>query len=389
MNKILILLLVLLFSVSYGYGQNETDDRENTYANNDSIVVFTFRANNDMFYAPYQNNESELNRLLRITKQYNVEIKGGELPVFISGYNYSSIHPQRNLKLAKIWSNRVKSELIVRRKLREEHFITRNYAEAYYGLNRAVVVTLKFPRDILKEEAPEEVTKEAPKKEPVVIKEPVVLREVAENKETGEKTEIEITIPPKEEVVENVITIPPKEEVAENVEKAPKMPANNKTATTFSIHTNLLYWAMTTPNLGIEWIPNAEEQWSVVLNGAWTHWEWKDRTRKYRMWMASIEIRRYLSDNWFIGGEMHVGEMNIKLSDTGRQGGYFGAGAIGGYRLPVSNKFDIDFTLGLGYTRFNKDKYKMVDGLHVRTKTDIGQSLWGPTQAGVILRYKL
>lgn len=361
MNRISVILSVLLFSVSYGYSQNGASNQEETKTGNDSIVIFTFRANRDMFFVPYQDNEAELNRLLKITRQYDAEIKGGKLPVFVSGYCYSSIHPERNLKLAKIWSNRVKSELILRRKFKEEHFITRNYAQAYNDLNHAVVVMLKFPRDIIKDEAPEEAVKEIPKKEPTVV------RDVAEEKETGEKSEIEVTIPPKEEEVK---------------------PVNNK-ATAIFIHTNLLYWLIATPNLGIEWIPDAEKQWSVLLNGAWTHWEWKDGTRKYRMWMVSSEVRRYLSDRWFVGGELHVGEMNIKLDDTGRQGTYFGAGATGGYRLPISSKFDIDFTLGLGYTRFNKESYKMVDGLHVGTKAKIGQNLWGPTQAGVILRYKL
>ena len=372
MNKTLVVLLTLLFSV-YGYGRNTSGNQENADTNNDSIVIFTFKVNSDMFFVPYQNNEVELNRLIKITKQYDVEIKEGKLPVFVSGYCYSSINPKRNLTLAKTWSNRVKSELIVRRKLKEEHFITRNYAEAYNDLNYAVVVMLKFPRNIIKDEAPEVIVKETTKKEPVVIKDAV------EDKETGEKSEIEVIIPAKEKVVEKV----------EKVKKAPRAYAIDETAATFSVHTNLLYWAIATPNLGVEWRPDTEKQWGILLNGAWTHWQWKDKTRKYRMWMVSPEVRRYLSDRWFVGGELHVGEMNIKLNDTGRQGTYFGAGAIGGYRLPLSSKFDIDFTLGLGYTRFNKDNYQIIEGVHVVTQKNANKNLWGPTQAGIILRYKL
>lgn len=372
MNKTLVGLLAVLFSVSYGYSQNGASNTGNDQANNDSIVIFTFKVNNDMFFVPFQNNEAELNRLLRITKQYDAEIKGGKLPVFVSGYCYSSINPKRNLALAKTWSNRVKSELIVRRRLKEEHFITRNYVEAYNDLNYAVVVMLKFPRDIIKDEAPEEeiVIKETPKKEPIVIK------EVIEDKETGEKSEIEVTIPPKEEV-------------KEKAEKKSKVYVIDETASRFSVHTNLLYWAIATPNLGVEWRPDTNKQWGILLNGAWTHWQWKDKTRKYRMWMVSPEVRRYLTDRWFVGAELHFGELNLKLNDTGRQGEYFGGGVIGGYRLPISTKFDIDFTLGLGYTRFDKDNYKMVDGLHVVTERNANKNLWGPTQAGIILRYKL
>lgn len=370
MNKTLVAFMALLLSISYGYSQNEKSDVVNNQANNDSIVIFTFKVNSDMFFVPYQNNGPELNRLIKITKQYDAEIKSGKLPVFISGYCYSSINPKRNLKLAKTWSNRVKSELIVRRKLKEEHFITRNYAEAYNDLNYAVVVMLKFPREIIKDEIPEEKVAENPKKEPIIIK------EVVEDTETGETTKVEVIIPPKETIIETVETMP-------------RMRNVDESASTFSVHTNLLYWVMATPNLGVEWRPDTEKQWGVLLNGAWTHWQWKDKARKYRMWMVSPEVRRYLSDKWFVGAEFHAGEMNIKLKDTGRQGTYFGGGVLGGYRLPISSKFDIDFTLGLGYTRFNKDNYEIIDGAHVVTKKDANKNLWGPTQAGIILRYKL
>lgn len=376
MSKTLVAVLALLISIVYGHSQNRVSNEEKGQANTDSIVIFTFKANNDMFFVPYQDNKAELDRLLKITKQYDAEIREGKLPVFVSGYCYSSIHPKRNLTLARTWSNRVKSEMIVRRKLKEEHFITRNYAEAYNDLNYAVVVMLKFPREIIKEDIPEEEVKAAPSKEPVIIKETV------EDKATGEKAEIEVTIPPKEKVEK-------KAGKSGKAEKPAKTFVTDKTAAAFSVHTNLLYWAIATPNLGVEWRPDTKKQWGILLNGAWTHWQWNGKDRKYRMWMVSPEIRRYLTDRWFAGTELHIGEMNIKPGDTGRQGTYYGGGVLGGYRLPVSSKFDIDFTLGLGYTRFNKDNYEMIEDVHVITKKNANKNLFGPTQAGVILRYKL
>jgi hypothetical protein len=377
MNKILVTFMLLLLSVSYGYSQNEVN-KEETQANNDSIVIFTFRANNDMFFAAYQNNEFELYRLLKITKQYDAEIKEGRLPVYVSGYNYSSINQQRNLALAKIWSNRVKSELIVRRKLKEEHFITRNYAETYRDLNYAVVVMLKFPRDIIKEEVVEEVPEEVVEEvveTPILTEEPIVLKDVVENEETGETSEIEVVIPPKEELTEEHV--------------APKAITGHKNNSSFHIQTNLLYWLATTPNIGIEWRPNAEKPWGILLNGAWTHWDWEHKTRKYRMWLVNPEVRYYLSDKWFVGSEFHIGEWNVKFDETGRQGEYIGGGVTGGYRWPISSVFDIDFTLGLGYTRFNKEYYEMVGDLHIGTRPKTVQHFWGPTQLGITLRYKL
>jgi hypothetical protein len=369
MSKILVAFMLLLLSVSYGYGQNGIN-KEDTQANNDSIVVFTFRANRDMFFVPYQNNEAELNRLLKIIRQYNAEIKEGRLPVYVSGYNYSSINQKRNLELAKIWSNRVKSELIVRRKLKEEHFITHNYAEAYHDLNHAVVVMLKFSQDIVKDEAPEE-TVETPAPE----EEPVVLEGVIEEKVTEEASEVEVNIPPQEEITEEV--------------EAPEIAATDKNNSSLYLQTNLLYWLATTPNVGIEWRPDADKPWGFLLNVAWTRWDWKHKTRKYRMWLVNPKVRYYLSDKWFVGGEFHGGQWNVKFDETGRQGEYIGGGVTSGYRLPISELFDIDFALGLGYTHFNKEYYEMIGKLHVATRPRTTQRFWGPTQAGVTLRYKL
>lgn len=375
MNKTLVVFLLLLLSGVYGYSQTEVNRADNQ-ADTDSIAIFTFKPRSDMFFVPYQNNEAELNRLLKITKQYDAEIKGGQLPVYVNGYCFRSMNKDQNIAMARTWSNRVKSELILRRKLKEDHFITRNYSEAYYDLNYAVVVMLKFPREILKEEIPEEkpVVKQEPKKP-----EPVVIKEVIEDKETGESTEIEVTIPAQE-----------KEKKSKKAEKVSYYtPSGKDDPAMFSFHTNLLYWAAATPNLGFEWRPDEKMRWGILLNGAWTHWQWKDKTRKYRMWMISPEVRYYVTERWFVGGEFHAGELNIKLSDTGRQGNYYGGGIVGGYRLPVSSRFEFDFTLGLGYTRFDKDNYEMIDGMHVATQKDANRNLWGPTQAGVILRYKL
>lgn len=370
MNRTLMVFLLLIFCAIHGYSQNRADNTRGQ-TDNDSIAIFTFKPNSDMFFAPYQNNESELNRLIKITKQYDTEIKEGKLPVYVNGYCYRSMRKEQNLALARTWSNRVKSELILRRRLKEEHFITRNHSEPYYDLNYAVVVMLRFPRDIIKEEIPEEEEEVKESKKP----EPIVIKEVIEDKTTGEISEIEVTIPPKDKES--------REEVMAQLD------VTDKSAATFSIHTNLLYWGIATPNIGAEWRPDEEKRWGILANGAWSHWNWRNRTRKYRMWLVSAELRRYLSDRWFVGAELHTGELNVKLSETGRQGKYYGGGVLGGYRWPVSRKFDIDFTLGLGYTYFDKEHYITGEEHYIGTKRDAGTNFWGPTQAGVILRYKL
>ena len=58
---------------------------------------------------------------------------------------------KENIKVAFIRSNRVKSELITRRGLLEEHFVTKNHATPYEGKKNMVVVTLRIPVKEVKE----------------------------------------------------------------------------------------------------------------------------------------------------------------------------------------------------------------------------------------------
>lgn len=71
--------------------------------------------------------------------------------------------------------------------------------------------------------------------------------------------------------------------------------------------------------------------------------------------MVQPELRRYMGDTrWFAGIEMHAGEFNFKFGGKGHQGNLIGGGHPGGYRLGLSRIFDLDFSLGLGYTRISK-----------------------------------
>jgi hypothetical protein len=157
-----------------------------------------------------------------------------------------------------------------------------------------------------------------------------------------------------------------------------------------SLRTNLLYWAAATPNAGLEWKTSADV--GILLNGLWSHWIWNDKGRQHRTWLIQPELRRYLGENrnWFLGIEGHAGEFNFKFGHTGYQGDVLGGGLTGGYRLRLSNTFDMDFSLGLGYTGFTKDEsYYRSNGVSVHKESNLKRGFWGPTQAGVSLVWKI
>ena len=103
---------------------------------NDTVYTFRFVPEDDMFYVPYGGNDAELERLEECVARYKAEILGGKIPLRVDGHCSAG-----NDSLAKIRSNRVKSELIVRQQLTEESFITKNHS----GSGDYVTVRIVIP----------------------------------------------------------------------------------------------------------------------------------------------------------------------------------------------------------------------------------------------------
>ncbi|WP_443606968.1 DUF3575 domain-containing protein [Alistipes putredinis] len=94
----------------------------------DTTYTFRFVPQKDMFYVPWNGNDTELARLLECIENNKTTILDGRLPLLVDGYCNSLGSEAENLATAKIRANRVKSELIIRAEIKEENFITRNHA---------------------------------------------------------------------------------------------------------------------------------------------------------------------------------------------------------------------------------------------------------------------
>ena len=123
-------------------------------------VSFEFKAG--MVYG----NEAKLKCLYDIIDQYKDEITTGQLPVYVSGYCAVLPNERENMNIAFIRANRVKTELIIRKGLLEQHFKTKNYATAHEENDDIVVVMLRIPA---KEQVADAVSKPEPKPEPVMV----------------------------------------------------------------------------------------------------------------------------------------------------------------------------------------------------------------------------
>ena len=78
-----------------------------------------------------------------------ISILDGKLPLYVDGYSTAGQDEAENLAMSRVRSNRVKSELIVRQKLTEDCFITKNHS----GSGDYVTVRIVIPAE--KDEAEE------------------------------------------------------------------------------------------------------------------------------------------------------------------------------------------------------------------------------------------
>ena len=338
----------------------------------DTTYTFRFVPQKDMFYVPWNGNDMELARLLECIESNKTDILDGKLPLYVDGYCNSLNGEKENLAIAKIRSNRVKSELIIRAEIKEENFITRNHATE----GDFVTVRLTVP---VKETTATDAEAEARRKAE------------AERLEAEKRAEQERLAEERRKAEEARLAAEKAEaEKAAQQNTLADTPSETKITNDYhlSLRANLLRWVTLTPDLGLEWRINPS--WGIAVNGSWTSWSWNDKDRRYALWEVAPEVRYYMGEKkaWYLGAMFKAGQFNYKLSDTGKQGDLMGGGITAGYRLRLNKALDLDFNLGLGYLNADYEKYEVIDGVRVRKGSET-KDWWGPINAGVTLVWKL
>ena len=323
----------------------------------DTVYTFRFVPQKDMFYVPWNGNDTELARLLECIENNKATILDGKLPLLVDGYCNSQSSEVKNLATAKIRANRVKSELIIRAKIKEENFITHNHTTE----GDFVTVRLTLP-----------------------VKETAVTDAEAEARRKAEEARLaaEPTVAGRRERQ--------KAEAAAQQNTLADTPSETKITTDYhlSLRANLMRWATLTPDLGLEW--RICPSWGIAVNGSWTSWSWSDKDRRYALWEVAPEVRYYMGEKkaWYLGAMFKAGQFNYKLSETGKQGDLMGGGITAGYQLRLNKALDLDFNLGLGYLNADFEKYEVIDGVRVRCGNET-KNWCGPINAGVTLVWKL
>ena len=306
-EKLLALLLMALLSVTGAYAQETLDKQETP----DKVVIFRFLPGEEMF--SLKGNEAELERLYALVDEYRTDITAGRMPVYVDGYCASMPTAKENFDIAYTRANRVKSELITQKGLKEADFITANYARAYHNNKDVVVVTLRIPAEEQpdtarmererREQAERECQAQAEAKRQAQAERERIEQERAQaetERAEREKAEAEYLAREQQAVTDAVQS---RTETAE-----PAKPYH------VAVRTNLLYDAMLLPTLGVEWRIN--EHVGIKLDGSLSGWG-GSTGKVQKMWLVNPEVRWYLlhDKRFYVGASGTYGEYNIyKLS---------------------------------------------------------------------------
>ncbi len=162
----------------------------------------------------------------------------------------------------------------------------------------------------------------------------------------------------------------------------------------FSLRTNLAYWPVGLMNIGAEWQP-ANTRLGIVLNAGYSPFSSDDWQFNLGGWFVSPEVRYYIGskEQWFVGVQYLAGGYDLKIWDEisalGREGTVSAIGLMGGYKFKLSDSFDMDLTLGLGYASAKYDTYHTDDSGRTPYEYGCNFKRFLPIQGGINLIWNL
>lgn len=161
-----------------------------------------------------------------------------------------------------------------------------------------------------------------------------------------------------------------------------------------AIKNNILYDAALTPNLGVE--IGLGRATTLDLSGNYNPFELKDN-KMWKHWLIQPEFRYWLCERFDgsffglhgLGGEFNASNVELpfgmvkELKNHRYEGWYWGAGVSYGYQWMLSRKWGIEATVGVGYIKWNYEKYECHECAPLLEKSS--KNYFGPTKAAINL----
>lgn len=161
----------------------------------------------------------------------------------------------------------------------------------------------------------------------------------------------------------------------------------------WAFKSNLLYDATTTLNLGVE--GSMGKKMTFDLSANYNPWHFNDFRIKHGL--IQPEIRYWFCEKFmghFIGlhgayARYNVGGLffNDNMKHHRYQGHLFGGGFTYGYQWVLSDHWNLEAALGIGYARLNDKKYPCADcGTVIKNES---RNYFGPTKIALSIVYIL
>lgn len=192
--------------------------------------------------------------------------------------------------------------------------------------------------------------------------------------------------------------------VVETVDTVVAVPAETSKSFYMVLKTNMLYDVLAVPNIGVEFYLG--KNWSISGNWMYGWWKKNSSHRYWRIYGGDLAVRYWFGRKAHekpLTGH-HVGiygqafTYDFEWGGKGYMGGEpggtlwdkinYAAGVEYGYSLPVANRLNIDFTIGVGYWGGKYYKYIPLDGHYVWQATK-NRHWFGPTKAEISLVWLL
>lgn len=183
--------------------------------------------------------------------------------------------------------------------------------------------------------------------------------------------------------------------------------AGTVSAQKIAVKTNSLYWLTATPNVGFEFA--MAPRWTFEVAGGYNPWTLnKEDNVKAKHFLVTPEVRYWFCEAFmghFIGINGNYTQFNVSgilipdafykhseghyfiddLQHARSQGWAVGAGLTYGYAWPISRRWNMEFTLGLGWWYTEYDRFESrTCGLF---QESVSRHAFGPTDLGLSFIY--
>ena len=163
------------------------------------------------------------------------------------------------------------------------------------------------------------------------------------------------------------------------------------TASPLTLKTNLLYDALLSPSIEVEYRMN--NRWSLNTDYAIAWWSNKSKHKYYQLMQLSPEMRYWFNPNqyWrghYIGAFLGAGYYDLENGARGYKGEYVMAGFSYGYMFPIGKQLSMEAGIGIGYLHTEYEEYIPLHGHYVYQQTSRTGYI-GPVKAKLTLVWRI